>query len=394
MSNSIEIFLSHWLKSWQTNSFIKLNFSNNRDSGTELKKLIGKRVLIKNEEHLSITYQYQTNDIIKNYLLPEAKELLQQLLSPTNFRQANLFTIEKDYQLKCSKKADWKLIESRASISKTPTKNHDKNKKRIVSAKGKSYLQDLKITDASGAIRPHGQDKFKQINHYIEILSTLLKNLSMNETLHLVDMGSGKGYLTFALYDYLKNNLQLKAHLTGVEYRADLVNLCNSIAKNSKFETLSFVEGSIENFETPKKLDALIALHACDTATDDAIAQGIKANAQLIVVAPCCHKQIRREMKKGQATKEIKAVTKHGIFMERQAEMLTDTLRALYLECAGYKTKVFDFIATEHTPKNILIVAEKRTNPSKNTSELREEINDLKKYFGINEHYLELQLDL
>jgi hypothetical protein len=174
-------------------------------------------------------------------------------------------------------------------------------------------------------------------------------------------MGSGKGYLSFALFDYLQNTLKLPVKLTGVEFRQDLVDLCNKIAKESKFSNLQFVQDTIENYKSDKKIDVLIALHACDTATDDAIHKGISHNAELIITAPCCHKQIRKEMTRCTANKELSSLLSHGIFIERQAEMVTDNLRALYLEKANYSTKVFEFIATEHTPKNILITAQLNT---------------------------------
>src|SRR5690606_31096186 len=145
-------------------------------------------------------------------------------------------------------------------------------------------------------------DKYKQINHYIEILSPQLNHLDKQNSFHVADMGSGKGYLTFALYDYLKNTLHTPAKVTGVEYRADMVALCNTIADQNNFEDLSFVEGSIQNY-SPENLDMIIALHACDTATDDAIFKGLEHDAKLIVVAPCCHKQIRRSMDKGDPNK-------------------------------------------------------------------------------------------
>ena len=160
------------------------------------------------------------------------------------------------------------------------------------------------ITDDKGNVFKATQDKYIQINHYIEILSSLLKNLPQREILNVVDMGSGKGYLTFALYDYLTNVLNVKTKITGVEFRKDLVILCNSISKKSNFTNLFFEEGTIENFTTTT-IDVLIALHACDTATDDAIAKGIKANANLIVVAPCCHKQIRKQITLNKKQKDL-----------------------------------------------------------------------------------------
>jgi hypothetical protein len=151
---------------------------------------------------------------------------------------------------------------------------------------------------------------------------------------------------------------------------------------------LEFVQGSIEDY-TIQSLDLLIALHACDTATDDAIFKGVQAGAKLIVVAPCCHKQIRREMERQKIRNDISFLTKYGIFQERQAEMVTDGIRALILEYCGYKTKIFEFISDVHTPKNVLIVGTKGKVTEKRKKDVLSELKDIKSYFGIGYHHLE-----
>ncbi len=169
-----------------------------------------------------------------------------------------------------------------------------------------------------------------------------------------------------------------------MEIRPDLVLKINEIIKADHLKGLKFVESSIEDYH-PEQLDVLIALHACNTATDDAIAKGIKAGAELIVCAPCCHKQIRQEMER---SGKVGAITRYGIFLERQAVMITDTIRALILEFYGYKTQVMEFIETEHTPKNVLLVGRKTSKEPKK-AEILQQINDLKAQYGIKEHYLE-----
>ena len=203
-------------------------------------------------------------------------------------------------------------------------------------------------------------------------------------------MGCGKGYLTFALYDYLHNKIKTTATVYGIEMREDLVNKCNSIAESVGYDKLHFKKGTIQDAVLPS-IDMLIALHACDTATDDAIYKGIQANAKVIICAPCCHKQIRRQMA---PDNELKSITKHGILLERQAEMVTDAIRALLLEANGYKTKVFDFIATEHTPKNVMIVGTKTKDGKVNKAEWLTKVAELKKLFNIEYHYLEKLLQI
>ncbi len=168
------------------------------------------------------------------------------------------------------------------------------------------------------------------------------------------------------------------------------MDACNEIAKKAEYDKLTFVKGSIEKTEL-SHIDILIALHACDTATDDAIYRGISANAQLIVVAPCCHKQIRKEFN---VTNELSNVVKYGILKERQAEIITDSLRAMLMEAFGYKTKVFEFVSTEHTPKNLLIVGMKTTVTKKDKEQILSNVQKIKDIYGIDKHYLETLLKL
>lgn len=380
-------------KSLSENTFIKLNLSNYNGTEPELEKLLIKRILIKSKEHLNINYRFKTNDISKNFGLDEGVLLLQKYTGEHAFRSAMLYTTRADYQLSIDREGKAKVQKHKASVAGIPDLHHDKQKQRHIETAGKNaqYLNDLGITDANGKVYKNGQDKFRQINHYIEVLSSLLKNLDKQKHLKIADMGAGKGYLTFALYDYLVNNLGYAVSLTGVEYREDLVQLCNGIAAKAGFTGLKFEQGTIQDYVCDN-LDVLIALHACDTATDDAIAKGVTADADLIVVAPCCHKQIRRQME--QSEKELNFLTRHGIFMERQAEMVTDGLRALLLEKQGYKTKVFEFVSDAHTPKNIMIVGQKRADPPKNTANLDEQIAASKAFYGIKMHHLEKLLGL
>jgi hypothetical protein len=204
-------------------------------------------------------------------------------------------------------------------------------------------------------------------------------------------MGSGKGYLTFALYDHLTATPVRTISVTGVEAREDLVLFCNKTAQKAGFDGLRFVRGTIDSYDAAGA-DLLIALHACDTATDDAIYKGIRADAKLIIVAPCCHKQIRREMEKGAADSSLEPMLRHGIFLERQAEMATDTLRALLLERHGYAVKAFEFISDSHTPKNVMIVAERKKGAAKDIDAVTRRIESFKQLLGIRFHYLETLL--
>jgi SAM-dependent methyltransferase len=242
------------------------------------------------------------------------------------------------------------------------------------------------VTNERGEVRPAMGDKLRQINRFVELVAGLYDSspLKGREGLSVVDVGSGKGYLTFALYDYLDNVRGVRASVTGVEARAELVELCNRVASQSGFERLTFRTGFIHDFKMPRA-DLLIALHACDTATDDAIHKGVEAGAAVIVTAPCCHKEVRPQIV---VPDQLRGVLRHGHLLEREAESVTDSLRALLLESAGYRVKVFEFVSTEHTRKNTMIAAVRREGAWDKEAALAE-YRALKEFYGIREQRLE-----
>ena len=362
--------------------FIKLTLSKVFKAQEDLKNIYIVPVVIKAEQMLSFTYRSKTQDQVKNYTLEKAILLLSDLLG-ASFLQALLVSTTSECQLLISKKGKFKLLNKMNSTA-AKTNSHNKEKNYLISSNNNIYLYKLGVCDASGRVKDKQQDKYKQINRYVELMSSWFAKIDTSKKLQIVDMGSGKGYLTFALYDYLHNQLNLEVSITGVELRGNLVDLCNSIKTECSFDNLQFISKDINDF-TSEEIDVIIALHACDTATDLAIYKGVKANAELIVCAPCCHKQVRKNM--GTST-TFKSITKHGIFEERQAEMLTDAIRSLLMEREGYTTKVFEFISNEHTRKNVMLVGRK-LKESGDTEGINLEIKNLKESFKIERQELE-----
>ena len=348
----------------------------------DLKNIHIRPVTLKNGVKIAFNYRYQTRDEVKNYTLPEALAHLQQLLG-ASFQNAELLTTERDYTLRFEKDGTAHLSDKKPSMTAPANTAHDREKKRLLNPAA-PWLHALGITSAKGEVLAAAQDKWRQINKYLEIIEGLLRSHPLPTDARIADMGSGKGYLTFALYAFLKEGMGLQPQVTGIELRPALVDFCNKTALNSGFEGLQFVATDINDYH-PERLDMLIALHACDTATDLALATGIRQQAQIIVAAPCCHKQIRRDM---ETRNEMAPLLRFGILEERQAEILTDGIRALLLEANGYKTNVFEFISTEHTAKNVMITAivSKKEAPRQ---EVLDKIAALKSGFGIREHYLE-----
>jgi hypothetical protein len=384
LTANIESFTSFLEQSVNEGSFIKLTLSNKKDASSDLNNVYVKPVMIKDKLMLSFTDRFKTKDITRNLEITDAKNEISKLLEE-NFNQGYLATIVKDYHLLTSKKGNSTLLQKPPASTKAPTLKHDKEKERPIKTAKNHYLHALGVLNDEWKVRPDKQDKYRQINKYIEIVDGILKDANLEGKISVADMGSGKGYLTFALYDYLTNQLKKDAVMTGIEFREDLVVKCNRIAEDAGFAGLSFKEGTIETTDLPP-VNILIALHACNTATDEAIYRGITSGAEIIVCSPCCHKQVRKDMKTEGTLSEI---TKFGILEERQAEILTDTIRALTLEAYGYKTNVAEFVATEHTPKNLIISAVKKRSVTTPDEKVVEKINDLKAQFNISRHHLQ-----
>lgn len=363
---------------------VKLTLSKPTSTAGDLKSIDIRPIMVKRELKLSFTHHHRTNDVVKNHPPQEAAALVVAQLEE-HFRAAHLMTTSGDYQLSHGQ-AGYSVKQLPPSQSATPELAHDRAKQRVIETKGKAYLHALGITDAKGEVYKNAQDKFRQIDKYIELLEVRLRDLPTGK-LRIVDMGAGKGYLTFALYDYVTSVLKREVEIIGVEYRADLVEKCNGIAKAAGFKGLRFVEGSIAEYDCAGA-DVVIALHACDTATDDAIAKAVKAGAALIVVAPCCHKQIRKSMGKLNSEHALAPMLQYGTYVERMAEMVTDGLRAQLMELSGYSTNLFEFVSDAHTPKNVMIVATKSAKPA-DATKLRASIERTKAEFGIAQHHLE-----
>lgn len=365
--------------------FVRLTISKPRNKKAELRRITIKPVSLKSGLKYSFQYQFERRDEVQNMEAEACIALIHDYLAE-QFLEANLFTTDEHCTLISNVKGNSRFTQTALQEMKSPDLNHDRTKQRLISSLS-PHWNDLGLTDKNARLLPSMQHKFKQINQYVEILEPMLNALQTGDELRVVDMGSGKGYLTFALYEYLATYVKQDFHLIGVELREDLVQKTNAIARKYGYDRLEFVSGNIHEFHA-EGMRVLIALHACDTATDDAIAAGIKAGAELIVCAPCCHKQIRNEMK---AHKQSFPVLQFGILMERQAEILTDTLRALIMEKHGYKSQIQEFIDAGHTPKNLLLTGIKTAIPA-SVEAIDEKISMLKKQFGIQNHYLERAL--
>ncbi|BFL85862.1 SAM-dependent methyltransferase [Shewanella baltica] len=387
--NSFDDFYQLLADSLAKNSLIKLLLSKYRGADKSLQRITIRPISLQNEPMLSFVYQHQTNHITKNLSYDEGLASIKLLLG-SDFKSAHLATALAEVQLEISKKGKVQISTHNVKQAVAAPLEHDREKKRFVDIE-RPFLTQLGVTDSQHNLIPAMSRKWKQINKFIEVFSQALEASphKNDQPINVVDFGSGKGYLTFAIHDYLRHSLHNDAQVTGVELRQALADLCNETAATLDHQGLSFVCGDVRT-HAPKQTDVMIALHACDIATDYAIHYGIRANADIIMCSPCCHKQIRPQM---HSPELFKPMLQYGVHMGQQAEMVTDSLRALFLEANGYATKVFEFISLEHTNKNKMILAVKKPQHNqKDSAAILAQIADIKAYYGIKEHCLETLL--
>jgi hypothetical protein len=386
-STEFEQFLLTCSEAFNAQQLQRLVLSKYKGDEVDLKRITIRPVTLKDQRLLSFLSEYKTNHITKNLTLKESFEFLGSELG-NQFLNAHLVTDEWEVQLSVSKKGKLlmkKYPNKNKALHKQDGASHDRTKNRFVE-QNRPYLKELGVTDARGNIIPAMSRKWKQINKFIEVLSRAIDNTGLAEhsKVHIADFGSGKAYLTFAVHDYFIDKLQVKTAVTGVELRQNLVDLCNTTAQKLDLEGIKFEQGDVQHFKA-QGINIMIALHACDIATDYAIHMGIRTGAEIIMCSPCCHKQIRPQMK---SPEMLAPLLQHGIHMGQEAEMVTDGLRALLLEANGYDTQVFEFISLEHTSKNKMILAQKRKQPRDNAAILAQ-IQSIKDFYGIKEQCLE-----
>ena len=363
-------------------TLVKLTLGKPTGSDPTLVNLFVRPVLLKSGPRLAFVWRHKTRDVTKNHRPDEALGLLEPMIG-SEFLDAHLFTETQTAQLETGSGAPRLRVRALGKASAPPAAN-DRQKWRPIPP-GVPWLRALGVTDGRGRPVAAMADKFRQIEKFAEILGHLLAEapLPTDRRLRVFDMGCGKGYHTFAASELLGD----RAKVCGVEARADLVEFCRKVALEQGMEQrLAFRQGSIADTDVGSA-DVLIALHACDTATDDALAKGVAAGAALLVAAPCCQKEIRPQLIPPPV---LSAALRHGIFEERQAEFVTDALRAQLLEWAGYRTRVIEFISTEHTAKNLMITAV-RGRPAMDPS-IAERIRNFAAFYGVRRQTLAARL--
>ncbi len=399
-----------------------------------VERLTVRALLLRGEPVLSFLWRHRSKDITKNHA-PEAGLAELAALLGTRFRNAHLHTATEELQFAVSRKGRESLRRSRiatapasssapdlgldaeASDAPAPESNHalqapsaapagaapqpeaapahDKAKVRPL-ALGDGVWRGLGLTHlvkGQPALVPAMARKWKQINRFVEILAAAVEEAGLHgpgaEPIRVADFGAGKGYLTFAVHDWLRRQ-GLQPRVTGLELREDMVRLCNALIADEQLQGIRFDQGDVRS-QAVQPLDVMIALHACDIATDHALHVGLQSGARIIMSSPCCHKELRPQMR---LPPVLRPMLQHGIHLGQEAEMVTDALRALLLESQGYRTQVFEFIALEHTRKNKMILAVKARGAAAQAlaarrPELLAQIAEIKRFYGLREQRLE-----
>jgi SAM-dependent methyltransferase len=374
-------------------TFTRLVLSKHAGPEADLQRLGVRLVGLQGQPQLSFVYRHTTRDVTKNHPIDDGVALVRGLLGNT-FKHAHLHTLTEEVQLRFSKKGKATLQRGKAASTEgadaAPTPQHDREKHRVVDL-SRPFLHALGVTDAQGRLVPAMARKWRQINKFVEVFGHAFAASALAQQatpVRVLDFGAGKGYLTFALHDHLRGTLGRAAQVTGVELRADMVALGNAVAASLALEGLHFEQGDVR-VHAQEDTDVMIALHACDVATDIAIHHGIRAQAAIIMCSPCCHKELRPQM---HSPALLAPMLQHGIHLGQQAEMVTDSLRALLLDAYGYDTQVFEFVALEHTRKNKMILAVRRAAPAAVSPQRLRQVQELKAYYGVREQCLETLL--
>ena len=372
-------------------TLVKITLGAPRRPDAEVRKVLARPVDLRDGRRLQVVWQLATHDVTKNLEPQEGVARISELIG-IDFCIGNLFTTRRTAQVEFRKGRAGRVTYT-AAVANEPDTAHDRRRERTVPAE-QPWLRALGVTAADGSVCRGQESKLRQIHRFVELMNPLLEEAglvaasnpsveSTMEPLRVWDMGCGKGYLTFALHEHLRAHAGRPVQTRGIEARPALVDLANRVARESGCDGLEFLPGTIAR--VPRDgADILVALHACDTATDDALAAGVASKASLMVVSPCCHREVRSQLVPPPV---LQAALRHGILREREVEFAMDALRAGLLEWAGWAPRVFEFVSSEHTAKNLMIAAVRSRGTSDPAAAARR-VRELAAFYGIRRQQL------
>ena len=357
---------------------IKVIFAGKRKKSLEYKKVTLRPVTIKGEYMYQAEYRYDKKVTHRNIPYYEGIDFACNIIE-NDFKQINILTENEDIQILAAK-TDKPKITRQTAQRKAGDLSHDKKKQYIIEdGTPCDFLIELGVMSPEGKVFKKHYSKFRQINRYLEIADDSFDALPKEGTLRIIDFGCGKSYLTFALYYYLKLVRGRDVEIIGLDLKEDVIRFCNETAKKLGYDELTFLTGDIADFVSTGA-DMVVTLHACDTATDFALINAVKWHSKVILSVPCCQHELFSQIK----SDLNEPMLKHGIIKDKFTELLTNSLRGLKLESAGYDVNMIEFTSLEHTSKNVMI---KAVLPSKENPAAKEkasqEYEALKKFYNV-----------
>ena len=344
--------LKNMLEKSINEDFISAVISSPREKGDTVK--IKVRPIKKKDEILFQFEEFRNNQAFHKNM--DADAAVAYLESQMNkFKQMQMETRQMRYQVMISKKGKMTIQKKhQAGEAKAVDMSHNRSKHYILEEGTKiPFLQDLGVMTRNGDIVKSKFDKFRQINRFLEFIEDILPQLPRDREITILDFGCGKSYLTFAMYYYLRELQKYEIRIIGLDLKTEVIKHCNQLAEKYGYEKLKFLEGNIADYTGADEVDMVVTLHACNTATDFALAKAIGWKAKVILSVPCCQHELNEQME----NEILSPIFSYGLIKERMAALFTDALRAEYLKREGYDTQILEFIDMEHTPKNILIRA-------------------------------------
>lgn len=333
-------------------TLLQATISQPRLKSNDLKRVKLKPIELRGEYMIQFEYQYERILKHENIALEDLQTKFDELFE--QFRQVHAEFQDQTIQVQLSKKNKVLWKSSQNATAKQVNLSHNRKKQYLLDdSRVHPFLVRLGVQAQDGTIKKQKYDKFKQINRFVEFIDDSLAHLPKDKTIRILDFGSGKSYLTFALYHYLKIEKGLDIHVTGLDLKKEVIEECNRIAQDLQYEHLQFLVGDINDFNDETSVDMVVTLHACDVATDMALARAVKWGAKVILSVPCCQHELNRQLQ----APALSIMTQHGLIKERFAALATDSIRAEILSLVGYETQLLEFIDMENTPKNILIRA-------------------------------------
>ncbi|MWC30066.1 class I SAM-dependent methyltransferase [Paenibacillus sp. MMS18-CY102] len=310
-------------------------------------------IRLKDQLYYQFEYHYANKATHENVAEAEAGARMADWLE-SQYRQALIKTRDADYQLLFSKKGKAAVLRKPATGAAVEAKEHNRRKNRVIAEGAPApFLVELGIMTAEGKVKDSRMDKYRQINRFLEMVSDVLPHLPQDRPITVIDFGCGKSYLTFALYHLLAVEKGYDLNVIGLDLKADVIAFCQSLADKLGYDRLRFMVGDIAQYDESASADMVVTLHACDTATDAALAKAVGWGAKVILSVPCCQHELFRQIE----NEALRPLLGHGLLKERFAALATDAARGSLLESVGYKVQMLEFIDPEHTPKNLLIRA-------------------------------------